>query len=93
MLKAQLPVPQKNLVFNIVDYTAAPIFTPHHEGHEWLIEFEKNPDNLEEFVKSLDHFLKLSNSDYEGKRKRRLSDEITQSESRSLWYFSLYGCS
>lgn len=59
----------KEFGVQIVDYTAAPIFTPHHEGHEWLIEFEKDPDNLKEFVKSLDHFLKLSNSDYEGKRK------------------------
>ncbi len=54
----------------IVDYTVAPIYIDgsNRGGHEWLIEFEKEPTNLNEFTKSLDDALKKLNSDYEAKR-------------------------
>ena len=37
-------------------------------AHEWLIEFEKEPNNFEFFVALLDESLKKQNSDYEAKR-------------------------
>jgi hypothetical protein len=54
----------------INEYTAAPIYMSGEEtgGHEWLIEFSKEPENLEHFAAILDQELKSLNSDYEAKR-------------------------
>jgi hypothetical protein len=54
----------------IVDYTAAPIYFTQETkgGHEWLIEFEREPNSVEGFIHHLDKMLKQSNSDYEAKR-------------------------
>jgi len=53
----------------INEYTAAPIFMDEKSGaHEWIIEFEKLPNNLEYFTHVLDKALKKANSDYEAKR-------------------------
>lgn len=54
---------------HIVDYTVAPVFMNEHTGaHEWLIEFEEAPSNLDFFRSVLDDTLKRVNSDYEAKR-------------------------
>ena len=37
-------------------------------SHEWLIEFEKAPDSIENFTNFLDLKLQELNSDYEAKR-------------------------
>jgi hypothetical protein len=52
------------------DYTAAPVFFEHSKigTHEWLIEFEKEPESIEIFTQLLDENLKKQNSDYEAKR-------------------------
>ncbi|MGB8195158.1 MAG: GH3 auxin-responsive promoter family protein [Chitinophagaceae bacterium] len=57
------------------DYTAAPVyFSDESNGaHEWLIEFEKEPENFEEFVQELDAALKSINSDYEAKRYKDIA--------------------
>ncbi len=54
----------------ILEYTAAPIYmgAETQGAHEWLIEFEKAPDNMEYFTYMLDEALKSANSDYEAKR-------------------------
>ncbi len=54
----------------ILDYTAGPVYMGEtaRGSHEWLIEFEKAPDNLEKFTILLDEELKSLNSDYEAKR-------------------------
>ena len=54
----------------IIDYTVAPIYmTSNKKGsHEWLIEFEDPPKNLNLFINDLDEYLKNENSDYEAKR-------------------------
>ncbi|MBI9067000.1 MAG: GH3 auxin-responsive promoter family protein [Salinivirgaceae bacterium] len=54
----------------INEYTAAPIYMNlgKQGAHEWLIEFEKEPKNLEYFTYILDEALKSANSDYEAKR-------------------------
>jgi len=57
------------------DYTAAPVYfsTSSNGAHEWLIEFEKEPANLEGFTKELDTALKSINSDYEAKRYKDIA--------------------
>ncbi|NQX97217.1 MAG: GH3 auxin-responsive promoter family protein, partial [Flavobacteriales bacterium] len=54
----------------VKEYTVAPqFFTNKSTGkHQWLIEFEKPPENIEYFSKVLDDELKQLNSDYEAKR-------------------------
>ncbi len=54
----------------IADFTAAPVFFSRdgNGAHEWLIEFEKDPQDFQEFVRHLDETLKQLNSDYEAKR-------------------------
>ena len=57
------------------DYTAAPIYFSEAENgaHEWLIEFEKQPENLQQFTEELDAALKSINSDYEAKRYKNMA--------------------
>lgn len=57
------------------DYTAAPIYFSDagSGGHEWLIEFEVEPDSREKFVTILDETLKKINSDYEAKRHKDMA--------------------
>jgi hypothetical protein len=52
------------------EYTAAPLFInkENRAVHEWLIEFEVEPADLEYFTETLDNALKSLNSDYEAKR-------------------------
>ncbi|MFA6923519.1 MAG: GH3 auxin-responsive promoter family protein [Bacteroidales bacterium] len=59
----------------IREYTAAPVyFSDNNNGaHEWLIEFENEPDNIEYFNEILDNALKSLNSDYEAKRYNNLA--------------------
>jgi hypothetical protein len=42
-------------------------------SHEWIIEFEKDPSDLSEFITALDNSLKSINSDYEAKRFKDLN--------------------
>ncbi len=48
------------------------MFTEHNKKafHQWLIEFEKLPNDLNYFTETLDNALKSLNSDYEAKRYR-----------------------
>ena len=59
----------------VKDYTAAPLyFSEQTNGaHEWLIEFEKQPEHLEAFITALDNSLKHINSDYEAKRYKDIA--------------------
>ena len=59
----------------VCDYTAAPIYFSNHTkaAHEWLIEFEKAPNNLQQFAYELDDALKNINSDYEAKRHKDIA--------------------
>ncbi len=54
----------------VIDYTAAPVYMSDQGSgaHEWLIEFDKTPDDLERFTSVLDTTLKSVNGDYEAKR-------------------------
>jgi hypothetical protein len=59
----------------VKDYTAAPIYFSQegNGGHEWLIEFEKEPLDLKLFTYELDNALKNINSDYEAKRHKDIA--------------------
>ncbi|MBQ4449220.1 MAG: GH3 auxin-responsive promoter family protein [Prevotella sp.] len=57
------------------EYTAAPVFrsegvVPHHQ---WVIEFSKEPEDLDEFADALDSKLQELNSDYEAKRYKDIN--------------------
>jgi hypothetical protein len=57
------------------DYTAAPIYFSENKsgGHEWLLDFDVMPDNVEHFIDVLDSTLKSINSDYEAKRYKDMA--------------------
>lgn len=59
----------------VSDYTAGPVyFSEEGNGaHEWLIEFEKAPDDIAAFSQLLDEKLKSLNSDYEAKRHKSIA--------------------
>ncbi|PWH85808.1 GH3 auxin-responsive promoter family protein [Brumimicrobium oceani] len=57
------------------DYTACPVYMEEGKqgGHEWIVEFNKEPDNMEEFSQILDDTLRELNSDYDAKRTKNLT--------------------
>jgi hypothetical protein len=57
-----------NCVVN--EYSVAPVFLEQGKSgaHQWLIEFLKEPQDLDYFIEVLDNALKSINSDYEAKR-------------------------
>ncbi len=59
----------------IKEYTAAPKYmsTEEQGKHQWIIEFEKEPENITEFANYLDQRLQLLNSDYEAKRYKDIT--------------------
>jgi hypothetical protein len=59
----------------ITDYTAAPVYFSEHQNgaHEWLIEFDREPADMNVFVSTLDAALKSINSDYEAKRQKDIA--------------------
>jgi hypothetical protein len=59
----------------VKDYTAAPVYFSEtsNGAHEWLMEFEKEPADLQQFIFALDAALKNINSDYEAKRYKDIA--------------------
>ncbi|WP_439694801.1 GH3 auxin-responsive promoter family protein [Mucilaginibacter sp. AW1-7] len=59
----------------ICEYTAAPVYFNGNDcgAHEWIIEFEKQPNEFERFVDILDETLRRINSDYDAKRFKDLA--------------------
>ncbi|TFG41137.1 MAG: GH3 auxin-responsive promoter family protein, partial [Bacteroidia bacterium] len=59
----------------ITEYTAGPVYMGESSRgtHEWIIEFEKEPDDISKFTGLLDDTLKLINSDYEAKRYKDIN--------------------
>ena len=54
----------------VLEYTAAPVFMDADGKcrHQWVVEFSKEPTDVEEFARILDESLQQINSDYEAKR-------------------------
>lgn len=59
----------------ISEYTAGPIFMGENQkgAHQWIIEFQQMPDDLDHFITILDETLKTLNSDYEAKRHKNIT--------------------
>lgn len=59
----------------VKDYTAAPVYFSEGQNgaHEWLLEFETPPSDLQLFAYELDSALKNLNSDYEAKRHKDIA--------------------
>ncbi len=57
------------------DYTAAPVYISNESNgcHQWLIEFNTPPTDLQAFAYELDDALKSVNSDYEAKRHKDIA--------------------
>jgi len=68
------------LGLSIKEYTAAPIYMSDENtgAHEWLIEFDENPKDLEAFTLLLDKNLQAANSDYEAKRHKNIALGLPQ---------------
>ena len=52
---------------SVSEFTVAPQITPEKEElpyHEWFVEFEKAPENMAEFINTLDEALQTQNSYY-----------------------------
>jgi hypothetical protein len=63
----------------ISNFTAAPVYlqstTKGYQkgGHEWVIEFEKQPADIQQFTAVLDQTLRQINSDYDAKRHQGIA--------------------
>jgi hypothetical protein len=59
----------------IDNFTAAPVYFERGKrgGHEWIIEFRKQPQSMDTFVEILDKTLRSINSDYDAKRSHNLA--------------------
>ncbi len=57
--------------YSVKEYTGCPVYKNENinGAHEWVIEFENLPSDIEHFKKVFDEKLKSLNSDYEAKRK------------------------
>ncbi len=55
---------------SVLNYTAAPVYADggHRGRHQWLIEWNKSPEDIEAFADELDRQLQKQNSDYQAKR-------------------------
>ena len=54
------------------EYTAAPSYKGNDMTHQWIIEFDSTPEDMEFFQETFDNALKSLNSDYEAKRYHNL---------------------
>jgi len=74
----------------VKDFTAGPVYFQDNEAgaHEWIVEFEKYPDNVSYFFKVMDNTLRQINSDYDAKRFNNLAlkDPIVHVAEEGLFY-------
>ncbi len=74
----------------IKEYHAAPVYMQKGStgAHEWIVEFETEPTDLELFTLTLDKTLQSINSDYEAKRYRNynLRMPIIRKAKKDLFY-------
>jgi hypothetical protein len=63
----------------VSNFTAAPVYLQANEsgytqgGHEWVIEFENQPTDIQLFAEVLDNTLRQINSDYDAKRYQNIA--------------------
>ncbi len=60
---------------SVQNFTAGPKFLAQGDqgSHEWVIEFVKEPDDLERFIHLVDEKLRELNSDYDAKRHKDIA--------------------
>lgn len=60
---------------NVSEYTVAPVYMTNQEKgrHQWIIEFAKEPNDINRFAELLDSQLQSVNSDYDAKRHSTLA--------------------
>lgn len=58
----------------IKDYTGAPLMDKANDKtmHQWVVEFNKEPEDFEKFIEVFDEALRNVNSDYDAKRYKDL---------------------
>lgn len=59
----------------VINFTAAPRYFDESQNgaHEWIIEFEEEPTDIDDFTSALDESLRKLNSDYDAKRHRNIA--------------------
>ena len=59
----------------VLEYTAAPVFMDARAKcrHQWVVEFSREPQDLNQFADLLDQRLQQLNSDYEAKRYKDIT--------------------
>jgi hypothetical protein len=61
---------------SITNYSAAPVFMTEKQvkgKHQWVVEFDEHPEDIEVFAQLLDNELQKLNSDYEAKRTNNVT--------------------
>ncbi|MBN1651745.1 MAG: GH3 auxin-responsive promoter family protein [Bacteroidales bacterium] len=75
---------------NVNEYTAGPVYelNANKACHEWIIEFEEAPKDMNAFISALDNALKSFNSDYEAKRYKNmvLNEPMVHSVGNGTFY-------
>lgn len=63
---------------SIANFTAAPKYFSEGKraSHEWIIEFDKQPDDIDVFTRLMDQKLREINSDYDAKRYKDIALEL-----------------
>lgn len=71
----------------VSEYTVAPRYMSLDErgAHEWVVEFERMPDDAERFAEELDRALRAVNSDYDAKRLTTLDRQRIVAVRRGLF--------
>ena len=74
-VEKSLEIALKKYNCTIKDFTVAPLYMKNGKKgkHEWMIEFVKEPNNLDEFMKEIDFQIQNNNSDYKAKRFKNIT--------------------
>lgn len=69
------------------EYSVAPCYMSLHErgAHEWIVEFDREPNDRERFAEVLDEQLRAVNSDYDAKRRTTLERQRMTVVGRGLF--------
>ncbi len=74
-VEKSLEIALKKYNGTIKDFTVAPLYMKNGKKgkHEWMIEFIKEPENLDQFMKEIDFQIQNNNSDYRAKRFKNIT--------------------
>ena len=74
-VEKSLEIALKKFNCTIKDFTVAPLYMRNGKKgkHEWMIEFIKEPNNIDEFMGEIDFQIENNNSDYKAKRFKNIT--------------------